>query len=72
MQDGKVVDKMEGADAPTLTQKTSAFSSAFSAAPHAASAQASLTVASEHGVDSIQGRIKFILSTYPIVLFMKV
>ena len=61
-----VIDKLEGADAPTLTQKMSAFSSSLGAPPEILFA---MTI--EPGQDAIQGRIKFILASHPIVLFMK-
>lgn len=63
-----VVDKLEGADAPTLTQKLAAFSSTHGAPTAIPLAKTTL----EPEEEVIQGRIKFILASYPIVIFMKV
>lgn len=55
------MDRLEGADVPALTLKTQTFAtvSSKSAAPPSSSAP------------DVNGRIKFLLSSYPVILFMK-
>ncbi|KAG1681020.1 hypothetical protein FOA52_009980 [Chlamydomonas sp. UWO 241] len=69
LRDGVVVDRLDGADAPSLTAKTSALASggahAGAAAPAAASA------ATPGGAVDVIGRIKYILASHPVCLFMK-
>jgi hypothetical protein len=61
LQDGKVKDQLEGADAAALTTKVAALAAA-AAAPAAAQPQAPVDVTT---------RIKQLLSSAPVVLFMK-
>jgi glutaredoxin-related protein len=66
-QDGAVVDRLEGADAPVLTQKTVALAGSAAAAPASTSADP----AAISGGD-VMGRIKYLLASHPVLLFMKV
>lgn len=68
------MERLEGADAPALTQRTAALaaSNIAAAAPvAAASAPTAAAAAGPSGAD-VMGRIKYILSSHPVVLFMKV
>ncbi|GAX84470.1 hypothetical protein CEUSTIGMA_g11890.t1 [Chlamydomonas eustigma] len=71
LRDGKLVDKLEGADVPLLTQKTTGFASSIDPSPpiHGNGTQASSTPPGS--TPDVSGRIKFILTSNPIVLFMK-
>ena len=60
--DLSIVDRLEGADVPTLTQKAQAFASGTKSVSSPALASSP---------PDINGRIKFLLSTYPVILFMK-
>ncbi|GLI70970.1 hypothetical protein VaNZ11_016072 [Volvox africanus] len=84
LRGGEVVDRLEGADPPTLTAKTTALArgggvatSSGTAAAAASSAKAAGAAAAggdvSGGTDSggAFGRIKYLLSTWPVVLFMK-
>jgi hypothetical protein len=76
LQDGKVVDKLEGADVPSLTSKVnklcpaatssgkSAASIGGSIAPTPASQQTDLAAATE--------KVKKLIGSQPVMLFMKV
>jgi hypothetical protein len=72
VQDGKMLDKLEGADVPLLTQKATAFASSAdtSSSVHGDGGQASSTPTGS--LPDVSGRIKFILTHNPLVLFMKV
>jgi Grx4 family monothiol glutaredoxin len=61
--DHLVVDHIEGADVPALTEKARAFAGGLASK----AAVPTPTVAAP----DINGRIKFLLSTYPVILFMK-
>jgi Grx4 family monothiol glutaredoxin len=69
LRDGVVVDRLEGADAPSLTAKAAALASG-GARSAAAPAAASAAAAPPGGADVV-GRIKYILSSHPVCLFMK-
>lgn len=63
-----VVDTLEGADPPGLTAKVSA----LAGRTPAPSSAASLTAAAAPPAGSdVQGRIKFLMSSHPVLLFMK-
>jgi glutaredoxin-related protein len=78
LQDGKVTDQLEGADAAALTTKVAALAAAAAAAaapspaPAAAAAapQAAAAAQPDQGAD-VTTRIKSLLSSSPVVLFMK-
>jgi hypothetical protein len=76
LQDGKVTDQLEGADAAALTTKVAALAAATAAAPSqapaaaAAAPQAAAAAQPEQGAD-VTTRIKSLLSSSPVVLFMK-
>lgn len=68
LQDGKESDRLEGADIPGLTEKVSKLAAAaVAAAPKAASA----TPAAAAAPVDVATRIKALLSSSPVVLFMK-
>lgn len=61
--DRVVVDRVEGADVPAITEKARTFANG--------SAPSSAVVAPVVAAPDINGQIKFLLSTYPVILFMK-
>lgn len=67
VQDGKESDRLEGADIPALTEKVTKLAAAGAVAPKAAPAAAPAAAAP---VD-VTTRIKALLSSSPVVLFMK-
>ena len=73
-QDGAEVERLEGADAPALTQRTAALAASVTsaAAPVAAAAAPAAAAAAGRSGADVTGRIKYILSSHPVVLFMKV
>ncbi|GLC39885.1 hypothetical protein PLESTM_000962500 [Pleodorina starrii] len=80
LRDGKVVDRLEGADPPALTAKTTALargggdattSAPAAAAGSATAAAAAAPAAAGGGSGGVFGRIKFLLATFPVVVFMK-
>lgn len=68
------MERLEGADAPALTQRTAALaaSDTATAAPVAAAAAPAAAAAAGPSGTDVTGRIKYILSSHPVVLFMKV
>jgi hypothetical protein len=75
VQDGNVTDQLEGADAAALTTKVAALAAATAAAPNSAPAavaapQAAAAAQPEQAAD-VTTRIKSLLSSSPVVLFMK-
>jgi hypothetical protein len=64
LQHGKVTDQVEGADAAALTTKVAALAAAAAAAAPAAAAQ-------PQGPADVTTRIKALLASAPVVLFMK-
>ncbi|GIL63217.1 hypothetical protein Vafri_17346 [Volvox africanus] len=80
LRGGEVVDRLEGADPPALTAKATALARGGSVATSSGTAAASAKVAAAAagGGDSgatdsggVFGRIKYLLSTWPVVVFMK-
>uniref|UniRef100_A0A383VCP1 Thioredoxin domain-containing protein n=1 Tax=Tetradesmus obliquus TaxID=3088 RepID=A0A383VCP1_TETOB len=79
LQDGKVTDQLEGADAAGLTTKVAALAAAAAAAPSAtpaaaaaaAAAPAAAAVPTAAQPQDVTARIKQLLASAPVVLFMK-
>ncbi|GIL80724.1 hypothetical protein Vretimale_9170 [Volvox reticuliferus] len=80
LRGGEVVDRLEGADPPALTAKATALARggvvATSSSSVATSAKAAGAVAGSGGAagtggGGVFGRIKYLLSTWPVVVFMK-
>ncbi len=74
-QGGRVVDRLEGADPPALTAKATALARSGAAASTsgaaAAAPAASPAPPQPESKEAVYGRIKYLLSTWPVVLFMK-
>ncbi|KAG2425038.1 hypothetical protein HYH02_015089 [Chlamydomonas schloesseri] len=78
LKSGAVVERLEGADPPALTAKATALArggqpattSSAAAAPSAAAAAATAPAGPEDKA-AVFGRISFLLSNWPVVLFMK-
>ena len=68
-----MVDTLEGADAPALTAKVGKMTAnRLGAAATAALPAAASTAAAAGETVDVMGRVKFLLSSHPVVLFMKV
>lgn len=68
-----MVDRLEGADPPALTAKATALARSGTAASTsgAAAAVAAAAPPQPESKEAVYGRIKYLLSTWPVVLFMK-
>lgn len=68
LQGSVVVDTQEGADPPSLAAKVAAL--AGKTTPPSSAASLTAASAAPAGSD-VQGRIKFLMSSHPVLLFMK-
>jgi len=71
LKDGVEVDRLEGADAPSLTRKTAALMNRSLDTAAAAVESAAAAASQPPNSTDVLGRIKYILATHPVVLFMK-